>query len=157
MANSKTFNVISTTFCEYLSADVSGKNHHMGIIPLEAHLGPHPSYVPPLFLSVTIEPLVQNLVFVIEFVDPKGRLIVRAKFDCETQDQLRHHQVMTSNVQIPPIPFEGDGEYRVNILDGRNEIIYTRPFFMRTGTAAPAIFTAKSEVNLGPAFADLFA
>ena len=156
MTKSKTFKVLDAVFCEYLSTDVAGKNHNLGIIPLEAQLGFMPQHMPSFFLSVTVEALAKKIKYGVQFLDPKQQLIVSADFAWETDDKLQLHQVLTGNVQIPPIPFPGEGEYVAKVKDERGEIVYSRPLFVRVGEQDTAAFKASINVALGPAYASHF-
>lgn len=143
------FKVISVTFCEYVSQDATGKNHNLGIYPLEMRFDAPTPFLPPIFICVVLQPFSQETSFSVEFRDPKERLIIKATGRISYADPVPEHTVVTANFQTPAIPFPGEGRYSVSISDESGRLLHTQPLYVSVGRSrvGPVNFAGNVEVG----------
>lgn len=149
------FKPVSVVFCDYVSQDMNGKSIQLGIIQEDLRFPTAPSLLAQFFVVVTIRPLSKNFSYIVDFDAPDGSSIIRLNASCEFESDIPPRNILSTNIQTPPIPFPGEGEYSVKIRDDSSKVVFTQPLHINVGTPPQLKMNFNGQLEIGEKYAQI--
>lgn len=147
------FEPVSIVLCDYVTYEASGKLIQVGVAGDELRTSETPLFFPTFFLVTTIRPIARRFQFFIDFDVPSGDRLIRMNGSCEFKSEIPQHHTITTNVQLPPVPFPGEGKYVARIRDENLRPVFAKEFFFTVGPVKKPLVTFDATVEIGERFA----
>lgn len=147
------FKPVSITFCDYVSQDLGGKVILFGISQEELRLPALPATLASMFIVVMIKPLAKQFKYVVDFDAPDGSRIMRLSASCEVDGDYPPRHSISTNLQIPMIPFPGEGEYVAKIRDENLNVVFRQPLNIVVGPPLDMKLKFDGQVEVGEKYA----
>lgn len=131
------FLVENVMLCEYATQDFQGKFVAAGILGGACYIGGRVDQWPSYKLFISIRPYSSNFEAEIKFFKKGGKNVLAATYRYSNRlpkpDDAERSFV---NMELPPVKYEGDGTYILQITDGK-KVMAAREFEVATSPPPP--------------------
>jgi hypothetical protein len=127
-AINRDFEIDSFALCDYATADAIGKTILVGVYNGQIRLSDQPSHWFPLVIHLAVSPKVKEFPFFVELIRPNGRKFLKMNASYRSMDTPEPHETFNLNIQLPPAPFTGVGDYKLQAKDQRGEVVFSSSF-----------------------------
>jgi hypothetical protein len=133
MQASTPFKVHNVLLSEYASQDSDGKPILVGIHVGSVQFRDPMPILPPWFITAVLQPMQTEFSLDMEFNAPSGKNVLAIHVDHKADIVGDPWYRLVLNVQLPAIPYPGDGRYEVVVKDHLGTILFRQAFMYRTG------------------------
>jgi len=150
------FDVENVVFSDYQTQDVNGKAVWAGVYFADIRFNDRPLQWPMIFINLVLVPKSKNIEFSIEFNSPSGQNMFKMDGKARSENNPERSNRTIISLQIPPVPFEGPGEYQLRIKDEHDHLVKTQSLFASIGPPDANLTEIEATFHVNPALQPKF-